>query len=147
MIGNPVRMAPMMKTAGLLLLALSLLPGASPQDKKGPKNKEVQKQFHDLMESNGRENKAIQKDLEEKKGDAAIKERLATIRKNAEAASKLDYLAGSEEDVARFKRMFEIFLDTRMKSFQKEIWDEAGGEKLYERLQGACRTCHELFRD
>lgn len=134
-----------MKPIGLLALVLV---GVAPQDeKKGPKNKEVQKQYRVFMESNGAENKAILKDLEEKKGDAAIKARLATIRKNAEAASKLDYLAGSEEDVTKFKNMFDIFLNIRMKSFEKETWDESTGEKLYERLQGACRTCHELFRD
>lgn len=136
----------MVRRAAVLLLPL-LLGSALQDEKKGPKNKEVQKQFHALMESNGTENKGIQKDLEEKKGDAAVKARLATIRKNAEAASKLDYLAGSEEEVQRFKNLFDIFLGIRMKSFEKETWDEAGGEKLYERLQGACRTCHELFRD
>lgn len=129
-------------------LALLLLLGAAPQDgKKGPKNKEVQKAYAALMEEVGKENKGIQKDLEEKKGDAAIKARLAKIRKNVEAASKLDYMKGSEEDVERFKSMFGIFLDIRMKSFLEATWDETTGGKLNERLQTSCRTCHELFRD
>ena len=136
-------------TKMILALAL-LLPvaiGPAPQDKKGPKNKEVQKKHVALMEEMSKENKAIQKDLEEKKGDAAIKARLMTIRKNAEAASKLDYLKGTEEDVERFKNVFGIFLDIRMKSFLEATWDEKTGEKLYERLQASCRTCHELFRE
>lgn len=129
-----------------LLLAVSL--GSAPQDKKkGPKNKEVQKAYAALMEENGKENKAIKKDIEDKKGDAAIKARLAKIRKNAEAASKLDYLKGTEEEVDSFKSMFEIFLDIRMKSFLEATWDEKTSENLYERLQASCRTCHELFRD
>jgi cytochrome c556 len=119
----------------------------APQEKKGPKNKEVQMKYRAIMEENGKENKAIKKDIEEKKGDAAIKARLKAIQKNVEAASKLDYLGGPEEEVEKFKAIFEIFLTIRMKTFLEETWDEAGSEKLYERLQGACRTCHELFRD
>ena len=137
-------MAPM-KIAALLLAAAAI---ALPlQDKKGPKNKEVQAKFHTLMEGNGKEEKAIKKDLDEKKGDAAVKVRLAAIKKNAEAASKLDYMAGSEEDVQKFKSMFEIFLDIRMKTFLEATWNEETSENLYERLQASCRTCHELFRD
>ena len=33
-----------------------------------------------------------------------------------------------------------------MKSFLEATWDAENGEKLYERLQLNCRTCHELFR-
>lgn len=125
-------------------IALALLLLAVPQDdKKGPKNKEVQKAYHALMKEIGAANEAIKKDVE----DAAIKTRLAAIRKNVEAASKLDYLKGSEKDVEEFKTMFEIFLDIRMKSFQEATWTAETREKLYERLQSACRTCHELFRD
>ena len=129
-----------------LLLAVSL--GSAPQDeKKGPKNKEVQKAYAALMKEVGLANKAIQKDLEEKKGDASIKARLAKIKENVEAASKLDYMKGSEEDVFKFKKMFEIFLGIRMKDFLEETWDAETSEKLNERLQFSCRTCHELFRD
>ncbi len=131
-----------------LALVLAVSSAASLQDgKKGPKNKEVQKAYAALMEEVGKENKGIQKDLEEKKGDAAIKARLGKIRKNVEAASKLDYLKGSEEDVEKFKSMFGIFLDIRMKTFLESTWDESTSEKLNERLQASCRTCHELFRD
>ncbi len=138
----------MMNKSLALALLLGVSPGAAPQDsKKGPKNKEVQKAYAALMEEVGKENKAVQKDLEEKKGDASIKARLAKIKKNVEAASKLDYMKGSEEDVEKFKAMFGIFLDIRMKSFLEATWDETTGEKLYERLQSSCRTCHELFRD
>ncbi len=130
----------------MAILAATAL-GWAPQDRKGPKSEEVRKKYAALMQENGKENKAIKKDLEEKKGDAAIKERLRAIRKNVEAASKLDYLKGSEEEVEKFKAIFEIFLDIRMKSFLEATWDEKTGEKLYERLQGACRTCHELYRN
>jgi cytochrome c556 len=137
-----------MKKSVALALLLGILLGSAPQDKKkGPKNKEVQKTYNALMTEVGQENKAIAKDMEEKKGDAAIKARLGKIKKNVEAASKLDYMEGTEEDVDKFKRMFGIFLDIRMKSFLEATWDAETGEKLYERLQASCRTCHELFRD
>jgi cytochrome c556 len=127
---------------------LALLTIATPQDKKkGPKDKEVQKKFATLMEEVGKENKAIKKDLEEKKGDAAIKARLAKIKKNVEAARGIDYLKGSEEEVEHFKSAFEIFLDVRMKTFLEGTWNDETGENLYERLQSSCRTCHESFRD
>lgn len=139
--------AAMMKTVLALALLLPVAIGSAPQDKKGPKNPEVQKKYAAFMAELGKENKAIQKDLEEKKGDAAIKARLMTIRKGAEAASKLDYLKGTEEEVESFKNLFGIFLDIRMKTFIESTWDEKTGEKLYERLQASCRTCHELFRE
>ena len=131
----------------LLPLVLLLLLGAGAQDKKKAKNEQVRKQYAAFMAELSKENKAIRKDLEEKKGDAAIKTRLMSIRKNAEAASKLDYWNGDEEEVGKFKTMFEIFLDIRLKAFLEASWNPESGEKLYERLQGACRTCHELFRD
>ena len=131
-----------------IALALALLLAGAPQDeKKGPKNKEVQKAYAALMKENGRENDAIKKDLDDKKGDAEIKARLMKIRKNVEAASKLDYLKGPEEEVEKFKAIFGIFLDIRMKTFLEAEWTPETSPKLYERLQGACRTCHELFRD
>ncbi len=128
----------------LIPLAL-LLAGA--QDRKKAKSEEVRKKYAAFMAEMNKENKAIRKDLEENKGDAAIKARLQAIRKNAEAASKLDYWNGDEEEVEKFKTMFEIFLDIRLKSFLEAAWDKDSGEKLYERLQASCRTCHELFRD
>jgi hypothetical protein len=130
-----------------LLLLFALLAGAAQDETKGPKSKEVQKAYRVFMEDNGRENEGIKKDLDEKKGDAAIKARLAKIKKNVEGASKLDYLKGPEEEVEKFKAMFGIFLDIRMKTFLEAEWTPETGPKLYERLQGACRTCHELFRD
>jgi hypothetical protein len=136
----------MMKPIFALALFLPVAVGFGPQDKKGPKNKEVQKKYHDLMEAISKENKGIKKDIEEKKGDAAIKTRLMAIRKNAEDASKLDYLKGTEEEVESFKSMFDIFLEIRIKQFLDRTWDEKTSEDLYERLQAACRTCHELFR-
>ena len=99
------------------------------------------------MKDNGRENDALKKDLDDNKGDAEIKARLMKIRKNVEAASKLDYLKGPEEEVEKFKAIFGIFLDIRMKTFLEAEWTPEASPKLYERLQGACRTCHELFRD
>ena len=130
-----------------ILLALALL-GGTPQDgKKGPKNEEVRKAYAAIMKDNGKENEAIKKDLDDKKGDTAIKARLMKIKKNVEAASKLDYLKGPEEEVEKFKAIFGIFLDIRMKAFLEATWDEKTGEKLYERLQASCRTCHELFRE
>jgi len=137
-----------MKKSLALALLLPLSLAWSPQDgKRGPKNKEVQKAYAALMEEVSQENKGIKKDMDEKKDDAAIKARLEKIKKSAVAASKLDYMKGDEEEVGRFKRMFEIFLDTRMKSFLESTWDAETREKLYERLQTSCRTCHELFRD
>ncbi len=130
---------------GALLAALAA--HAPLQDKRGPKNEEVRKKYAAFMEEISRENKGIKKDLEEKKGDAAIKARLATLRKSVEGASKLDYLRGSEEDLEKFKALFEIFLDVRLKELVEETWDEKSSEKLYEKLQFNCRTCHELFRD
>src|SRR5688500_13132863 len=128
----------------LLIAALCL----SPQDgKKGPKNAEVRKAYAALMKDNGKENEAIKKDLDAKKGDAEIKARLMKIKKNVEAASKLDYLKGPEEEVEKFKAIFGIFLDIRMKTFLEAEWTPETSPKLYERLQGACRTCHELFRE
>ena len=136
-----------MKSLALALL-LAVSPGSAAQDeKKGPKNKEVQKAYAALMKEVGETNKAVRKDMEEKKGDAPIKARLAKIKENVEAASKLDYMKGSEEDVFKFRKMFEIFLGIRMKAFLEETWDAETGEKLYERLQSSCRTCHELFRN
>jgi cytochrome c556 len=136
---------PKVVLAAALLLQIAV--ASSPQDKKGPKNEEVRKKYAALMEKIGAENKAIQKDIAEKKGDGAIKARLMAMAKNAEAASKLDYLKGSEEDVQQFKALFEIFLGSRMRSFLEETWDEKSSGKLYERLQFNCRTCHELFRE
>jgi hypothetical protein len=130
-----------------LLLLFALLAGAAQDEKKGPKSKEVQKAYRVFMVDNGKENDAIKKDLDDKKGDAEIKARLAKIRKNVEAASKLDYLKGPEEEVEKLKAMFGIFLDIRMKTFLEAEWTPEAAPKLYERLQGACRTCHELFRD
>ena len=130
-----------------LLLALALLAGAPQDEKKGPKNKEVQKAYAALMKDNGKENEAIKKDLDDKKGDAEIKARLMKLKKNVEAASKLDYLKGPEEEVEKFKAIFGIFLDIRMKTFLEAEWTPETSPKLYERLQGACRTCHELFRE
>jgi cytochrome c556 len=130
------------------LLTIALLLAAAPQDgKKGPKNAEVRKAYAALMKEVGKENDGLRKDLDAKKDDAAVKARLAKIRKDVEAASKLDYLKGTEEEVENFKSMFEIFLAIRMKSFQEAAWTAETSEKLYERLQGACRTCHELFRE
>ncbi len=135
------------KTLAGAVLLIALL-ATDPQDKKkGPKNKEVQKKYASLMEEVGKENKAIKKDMEEKKGEASIKARLAKIQKNVQEASKLDYLKGSEEDVEHFKSAFEIFLDIRIKTFLEATWDAETSEGLYERLQSACRTCHEGFRD
>jgi hypothetical protein len=128
-----------------LLLSLALL---APQDeKKGPRNAEVRKAYRALMKENEKENEGIRKDLDAKKDDAAIKARLMNIKKNVEAASKLDYLKGPEKDVEEFKSLFGIFLDIRMKTFLEATWTPETSEKLYERLQGACRTCHELFRE
>ncbi|HEX7899048.1 MAG TPA: hypothetical protein VF950_14890 [Planctomycetota bacterium] len=130
-----------------ILLAFALLAGAPQDEKKGPKNKEVRKAYAALMADNGKENEAIKKDLDDKKGDAEIKARLMKIRKNVEAASKLDYLKGPAEEVEKFKAIFGIFLDIRMKTFLEAEWTPETSPKLYERLQGACRTCHELFRE
>lgn len=127
-----------------LVLAFSLL---LQDDKRGPKNAEVRKAYRAIMKDLERENDAIKKDVEAKKPDAAIKERLKAIRKGAEGASKLDYLKGPEKDVEDFKALFGIFLEIRMKTFLESEWTPDSSEKLYERLQGACRTCHELFRD
>jgi hypothetical protein len=77
-----------------LLLVLVLVAGSPQDEKKGPRNKEVRKAYAALMADNGKENEAIKKDLDDKKGDADIKARLAKLRKNVEAASKLDYLKG-----------------------------------------------------
>ena len=129
-------------------LLLPLLLVLAPQDDtRGPKNAEVRKAYRALMKDVEKENEAIKKDLEAKKGDAAVKERLKAIRKGVEAASKLDYLKGPEKDVEDFKSLFGIFLDIRMKTFLESEWTPETSEKLYERLQSACRTCHELFRD
>jgi len=130
-----------------LLLVLVLAAGSAQDEKRGPKNKEVRKAYAALMADNGKENEAIKKDLDDKKGDAEIKARLLKIKKNVEAASKLDYLKGPEEEVEKFKAIFGIFLDIRMKTFLEAEWTPESSPKLYERLQGACRTCHELFRD
>lgn len=132
-----------MRTTALALLALFGLP----QDEKpGPKDKEVRKAMARLMKEIGKEDEALKKDVEEKKGDAAAKARLEKIKKAATEASKLDYLKGSEEDVVKYKALWEILLDIRMKSFAEATWDAENGEKLYERLQLNCRTCHELYR-
>jgi cytochrome c556 len=129
-------------------IALALLILLPVQDeKRGPKNAEVRKAYRALMKDVEKENDALKKDLEAKKADAAIKERLKAIRKGVEAASKLDYLKGPEKDVEEFKALFGIFLDIRMKTFLESEWTPDSSEKLYERLQGACRTCHELFRE
>jgi cytochrome c556 len=129
-------------------IALALLILLPVQDeKRGPKNAEVRKAYRALMKDVEKENDALKKDLEAKKADAAIKERLKAIRKGVEAASKLDYLKGPEKDVEEFKALFGIFLDIRMKTFLESEWTPDSSEKLYERLQGACRTCHELYRD
>ena len=129
------------------LLAITLLLGAAPQDEKpGPKDKEVRKSMARLMKEIGKADEEIKKAVEEKKGDAEIKPRLEKIKKAATEASKLDYLKGTEDDVTKFKALFEILLDVRMKSFLEATWDAENGEKLYERLQLNCRTCHELFR-
>lgn len=131
----------------LLPLAILALAAAPQEEKRGPKNKEVRKAHVALMEEAGKENDALQKDLDAKKDDAAVKTRLGKIRKSIEAASKLDYLKGPEEDVAKFKAIFGIFLDIRMKTFLEAEWTPEAAPKLYERLQGACRTCHELYRE
>ena len=131
----------------LALLAVAGLGGAPQEEKRGPKNKEVRKAHVALMEEAGKENDGLQKDLDAKKDDPAVKARLAKIRKSIEAASKLDYLKGPEEDVAKFKAIFGIFLDIRMKTFLEAEWTLESGPKLYERLQSACRTCHELYRE
>lgn len=132
-----------MRTTVLAFLALFGLP----QDEKpGPKDKEVRKAMAKLMKEIGQEDEALKKEIHEKKGDAAAKARLAKIKTAAEAASKLDYLKGPEEDVVKFKTLWEILLDIRLKSFLEATWDAENGEKLYERLQLNCRTCHELYR-
>ena len=38
-------------------------------------------------------------------------------------------------------------LGSRMKAFLDAPWDAETGEKLLDRLQTRCRTCHEPFRD
>jgi cytochrome c556 len=129
-------------------IALALLLLLPVQDeKRGPRNAEVRKAYRAIMKDVEKENDALKKDLEAKKADAAIKERLKAIRKGVEAASKLDYLKGPEKDVEEFKALFGIFLDIRMKTFLDSEWTPESSEKLYERLQSACRTCHELYRD
>jgi cytochrome c556 len=136
-----------MRTTATLALLGALALGAAPQDEKpGPKSKEVRKAFAAFMKEIGKEDEGLKKDLEEKKGDAAAKARLEKIKKAAEGASKLDYLKGTEDEVVKFKALFEILIDVRMKSFAEATWDAENGEKLYERLQLNCRTCHELFR-
>ena len=137
----------MMRMIVPLALLLPLGAGPAPQEKKKPKSEEVAKKYAAFMMEMSKENKALHKDLEAKKGDAAVKARLMAIKKNAEGASKLDYWKGDEEEVEKFKTMFEIFLDIRLKSFLEATWDPDSSEKLYERLQASCRTCHELFRD
>lgn len=129
-------------------IALALLLLLPVQDeKRGPRNAEVRKAYRAIMKDVEKENDALKKDLEAKKADAAIKERLKAIRAGVEAASKLDYLKGPEKDVEEFKALFGIFLTIRMKTFLESEWTPESSEKLYERLQGACRTCHELYRD
>lgn len=131
------------------LLTLGFLVAATlPQDeeKKGPKNKDVQKAYAAIMKELGKDSDGLKKDLEEKKGDAAAKARLTRIQKNLEAASKLDYLKGPEEDVQKFKAIFSVFLDARMKTYLESEWNAETSEKLYERLQANCSNCHELFR-
>ena len=129
------------------ILAIALLCGAVGQDEKpGPKDKEVRKAMARIMKEIGKEDEAIKKDVEEKKGDAAIKPRIERMKKAAVEAAKLDYLKGTEEDVVKYKALWEILNDIRMKTFVESAWDAENGEKLYERLQLQCRTCHELFR-
>jgi hypothetical protein len=132
----------MTKTMVPLALLLVLLP----QDGKGPKNEEVGKKMDALMEVFGKENKAIKKAMAEKKGDAAIKASLTAMKKAAEEAMKLDYLNGSEDEATTFKNLFVLLIDVRMKTFLESSWEGEEGEKLYERLQFNCSTCHELFR-
>ena len=133
--------------AALPLLGLFALGAVGQDEKPGPKNKEVRKAMAALMKEIGKEDEAIKKDVEEKKGDAAIKPRLEKLKKASEASAKLDYLKGTEEEVVKFKALFEILNDIRLKTFLEATWDAENGEKLYERLQLNCRTCHELFRE
>lgn len=128
------------------MLPLALLLVALPQDGKGPKNEAVGKKLAAFMEEIGRENKAIKKALAEKKGEAPIKASLLALKKAAEGAMEIDYLNGSADEAATFKNLFALLVGPRMKSFLEGSWEGEDGEKLYERLQFNCATCHELFR-
>jgi hypothetical protein len=124
-----------------LLLAAVI---AGPQDGNA-KSPEAKKKYGDQMKIVGAENKALKADAD-KKDFSKAKERLGKIKAAVAAARKIDYLK-DESKKDDFDSFFEIFLDARIPQLEKETWDAEGFEGLYERLQSACRICHEAYRD
>jgi len=122
-------------------------PAKTPVDKKGRgKNPELFKKFLRLMEDTEAQSDQIKEDLEKKRGEPAIKPRLAQIQKNLETARSLHYRKDPEED-EKLDGFFESFLEGKLKPMEETAWTAESGPALWEKLQSACSTCHGVFRD
>ena len=138
---------PMKNLAGALL-ALTLLAGASAQDKKDRgKTPELTKKYAAFMKSNGAEMKGILEDIEKDKPESDIKKRLARIKENIAKARELKYRK-DEEEQEKLDGLFDVFEFKLKQDFDGVEWGDKEKRKfLHERLQAKCDVCHELLRD
>jgi hypothetical protein len=119
-----------------------------PVDSKGiAKSPQIYKKFVHLMEEAQTECDQIGEDLKAKKNEAAIKQRLARIRKAMEEARALHYLKDPDVD-ENLDTAFEIFLMAKLKNFQEAAWiEEEDRDNLYRQVKRSCQNCHGQFRD
>ena len=116
-----------------------------PVDKKGrSKSPELFRKYMEIMEENGEILESIEKDVEEKKGDAVIKPKVLKLIKNGEAAKALQYRKDPDQQ-RELDDDFDLFL-FKMKDLEKAAWDADGGKELHEKLGGRCVVCHDKFQ-
>jgi hypothetical protein len=116
-----------------------------PVDKKGrSKSPELFKKYMAFMEANGELFESITTDVEEKKGDAVIKPKVAMLIKNAEGARALHYRKNPDED-KELDDDFELFL-FKVRSVETATWDADSSKPLLERIQRQCIVCHDKFQ-
>lgn len=113
----------------------------APAPAKGPRE-----QFRVHMKANDKAFKGVLDDLRQGRPVDSIRERLAAIRANTEAARKLGHLKRAEGDENDPEQLFAVLLD-RVAKMENAAWDGETGKKNAESLEFRCTTCHALYRD
>ncbi len=121
-------------------------PAAGGGPPAGPGRMASLKKFMALMDDNDKQVEGIHEDLKASRGDAAVKKRLAALRSNMEAASKLRPRKAEEENDELAQEWFPLFL-TALDSLEKEPWTPETGPQLWKTLQFRCSICHARYRD
>ena len=115
-------------------------------DERGvSRDPKVYNEYVGIMEGIGKAHKALKKDVEAKKDEAALKAHLKVILESVRKARKLRYLKTDEQN-DDFDVYFDIF-DMKINQFLEDDWAEDKAESHFERFATTCNTCHDVWRD